>query len=165
MTFGRRGLRRSAEPRRTSGRQGEAFRLADLGHIAPWGQRQASGRRNRRRGGRKSVELGNANGAEETGGAASRLAICCEGATGAPDFGGQDWRQWRCRRRASRWPAPLQSSPGSTERRSLPGPPGQANAPPRRQEPQRGPRPPRREQSSEEPVEDYPRPQTKGRRM
>src|ERR1700733_6480994 len=55
MALGRRGLRRGAEPRRTSGRQGEAFRLADLGHIAPRRQRQAPGRRDRRNGG-KSLE-------------------------------------------------------------------------------------------------------------
>src|SRR5271168_3912878 len=56
MALGRRGLRRSAEPGRTSGRQGEALRLANLGHIAPRGQRQARGRRNRRRGRRKGFE-------------------------------------------------------------------------------------------------------------
>src|SRR5580704_9195159 len=56
MALGGRGLGRSAEPRGTSGRQGEAFRFANLGHIAPGGQRQASGRRNRRRGRRKSFE-------------------------------------------------------------------------------------------------------------
>ena len=56
MALGRRGLRRSAEPGRTSGRQGEAFRLADLGHIAPRRQRQAPGRRDHRGGGRKSFE-------------------------------------------------------------------------------------------------------------
>src|SRR5580704_7311871 len=56
MALGRRGLRRGAEPRRTSRRQGEAFRLADLGYIAPGGQRQARGRRDRRRGRRKGFE-------------------------------------------------------------------------------------------------------------
>src|ERR1700677_1288584 len=48
MAFGRRGLGRRAESRRASGRQGEAFRFPNLGHIAPRRQRQAPSRRDRR---------------------------------------------------------------------------------------------------------------------
>jgi hypothetical protein len=42
-----------AKLRRTSGRQWEAFRLADLGRVAPWRQRQARDRRERWGGGRR----------------------------------------------------------------------------------------------------------------
>ena len=138
MALGRRGLRRSAEPGRTSGRQGEAFRLADLGHIAPGRQRQAPGRRDRRRGRRKSFETWQRE-------RRRRDAWRVRGSPPAErrrgsrptSVGRPDWRQWRCRRRASKWHA-SRSAQTSTERKPHREVWNPASAEPRRYRPGEG---------------------------